>query len=122
MASNLSSLKNLLRAMALEPVPYRDMQMLTGVTNETLGRWMKILRGQVNNVGQRRNSLVYIAEWRKHGTITAPYWAFGVDEQDAPKPAAKTRAEHEALRVARRKNSNVFKLSSVRRVRVRKTK
>lgn len=75
----------LLHALNEGTYSQKRLQEKTGVCNSSIGMWMRSLK---------RKGLIHIAEWHKHGKVWVPYYQWGYEEEDAPKPAPRTNSEH----------------------------
>jgi hypothetical protein len=86
---NIAAFKALLVAMSTRARSKTELHELTGLTNTTISRWIRVL-----STGPDR--LVYIERYQllgKAGNHTA-FWRAGHNMPDAIKPRAKTSSEY----------------------------
>jgi len=86
---NIAAFKALLVAMQDRARSKAELHELTGLTNTTISRWIRVL-----STGKER--LVYIERYQllgKAGWHTA-FWRAGYNMPDAVKPKAKTSSEY----------------------------
>lgn len=86
---NITAFKVLLAAMAVMPKSKKQLHEITGLTDTTISRWMRVL-------SSGKDRIVYIADWKRfstRGDYTA-MWAMGYGMADAPKPKALTMSEY----------------------------
>lgn len=80
--------KNFILAMMRKPVTAKELVEITGVNRETLRRWLFVLANKPN--------LIYVAEYKRE-TVTGIYskaWAWGLMEEDVPKPRKLTARDY----------------------------
>lgn len=90
---NIVAFKALLAAMAVRARSKTELHEITGLTNTTISRWMRVL-----STGKDR--LVYVESWARkseRGCYTA-MWRMGHGMPDAVKPKALNSSEYNKRR------------------------
>lgn len=101
---NITAFKVLLAAMAVRARSKKQLHELTGLTNTTISRWMRVL-----STGKDR--IVYIESWSRKGTrgCYTAMWRMGHGMPDAPQPKPLTASQY-----AKRWRNNQAALSEQR--------
>lgn len=86
---NITAFKVLLAAMAVRARSKKQLHELTGLTNTTISRWMRVL-----STGKDR--IIYIESWSRKGTrgCYTAMWRMGHGMPDAPQPKPLTAAQY----------------------------
>ena len=87
--STASSLISLIRLFQDEDLSYTEIQEKTGLANNTVGKYIKLLHRAGANC-------IYICEWRRDSTRGNPsrVYSWGWLEKDVQKPPPMTQKEY----------------------------
>lgn len=86
---NITAFKALMAAMAVRARSKKELHEITGLTNTTISRWMRVL-----STGKDR--IVYIEYYRRLGGRGwwEAMWRMGHGMSDAVRPKAQTQADY----------------------------
>ena len=86
---NITAFKVLMAAMAVRARSKSELHEITGLTNTTISRWMRVL-----STGKDR--IIYVESWQRKGTrgCWTAMWKMGHGMPDAPRPKALTQSEY----------------------------
>jgi len=82
------AVKILLRALYIQPLTKAELHEVTGMTNTTISRWIKVLH--------TKPGMVYISGYKRVGErgCWSALWSFGFGQIDALRPRALTMSEY----------------------------
>ena len=104
---------NAIKALQADSFHAKGLASEVGMSARTAQVFVRHLRGL---------KLLHAVEYevRTHGGVGFPYFAFGVDKKDKPKPAPLTKQEiwtrHNANKAARRRTARLIGLQEVKRI------
>ncbi len=88
------ALKKLIWALNNGNYKQKTLQQICGLSNASMARWMKMLRGRVGRGGKPIERLIYIESWTKSGNQTVPVYTWGIETPDAPRPPPMTPKQY----------------------------
>jgi hypothetical protein len=90
-----TAVMRLMTALHAKPQTYDELEVASGLDKRAVREWIKAMR---------EHQFVHVAEWKPDalGRSTVAAFAWGWHGVDAPRPAAKTRAQITAAYRARK--------------------